>query len=72
MRKLEELAISKVGKIYARGLSGMFQTVLFLRSGIAVTVAWARGYSSDSPLAWDPPYAAGAALKRQQQQQQKI
>ena len=31
-----------------------------LRSGIAVAMATAR----IRPLAWEPPYAAGAALKR--------
>ena len=31
---------------------------------MAVAVVWPRGYSSDSTLAWEPPYAAGAALKR--------
>ena len=27
--------------------------------------------ASSGPLAWEPPYSAGAALKRQQQQQQQ-
>ena len=50
-------------------------------SGIAVSCGVGRGYSSDlvwlwlwhrpaaaaliQPLAWEPPYVAGAALKRQ-------
>ena len=34
-----------------------------LRSCVAVAVAYAGGYSSDSTLAWEPPYAASAALK---------
>ena len=36
-----------------------------LRSHVAVAVAQASGYSSDSPLAWEPPRASGVALKRQ-------
>ena len=32
-----------------------------LGSGVAVAVVEAGGYSSDRTLAWEPPYAAGAA-----------
>ena len=31
---------------------------------VAVTVAWASHYSSDSTYIWETPYAAGAALKK--------
>ena len=36
-----------------------------LRSGVAVAGAEAGSCSSDLPLAWERPYAVGAALKRQ-------
>ena len=36
-----------------------------LRPSIVVAVVYAGGYSS---LAWEPPYAVGAALKRQKDQ----
>ena len=35
-----------------------------LRSGIAVAVVQAGGFSSVQPLVWELPYAAGVALKR--------
>ena len=48
------------------------------RRGSDPTLLWLwhrlGSYSSDKPLAWEPPYAAGAALekgKKTQQQQQK-
>ena len=37
-----------------------------LESGVAVAAAQARGNSSE-PLAWELPYAEGAALKRQKE-----
>ena len=37
---------------------------MWLGSGVAVAVVWARGYSSN-PLAWETPYAVGVALKRE-------
>ena len=36
---------------------------LWLRSGIAVAVVEAGSCSLIGPLAWEPPYAAGVALK---------
>ena len=36
---------------------------MWLRSAIAVAVVKASSYSSNSPLAWEPPYAMGEALK---------
>ena len=36
----------------------------WLRSRIAMTVVQAGSDSSDSTLAWELPYAAGAAVKR--------
>ena len=40
-----------------------------LGSGVAVGEVQAGGYSPDqTPLAWEPPYAVGAALKRQEKQ----
>ena len=38
---------------------------MWLRSSIAVTVAQAGSYSSDSTLTWELAYAIGSALKRQ-------
>ena len=42
-----------------------------LRSGIAVAVAQAGSCGSDQPGAWEFPYAAGAALKRQKKKRKK-
>ena len=42
-----------------------------LGSHIAVAVVQAGGYSSDSTLAWEPPYALGAALKSKKQKEKK-
>ena len=36
---------------------------MWLGSGVAVAVAWASSYSRIRPLAWEPPYASGVALK---------
>ena len=36
---------------------------MWLGSDIAVAVAQASGYTLIQPLAWEPPYATGAALK---------
>ena len=36
-----------------------------LESGVAVAFVWAGGYSSNSTLTWEPPYAVGVALRRQ-------
>jgi len=36
-----------------------------LGSGMAVAVVEASSFSSDLTLAWEPPYAAGAAIKNQ-------
>ena len=36
----------------------------WLGSHVAVAVAYAGSYSSDSTPAWAPPYATGAALKQ--------
>ena len=33
--------------------------------GVAVAVAWAGGYSFVQTLTWEPPYATGAALKKE-------
>jgi len=40
---------------------------MWLGSGVAVAVVWAAAAPIWS-LAWEPPYAAGAALKRQRKQ----
>ena len=48
---------------HCRGLWCRSQTQL--RSGVAVALVQAGSCSSDGPLAWDPPRAAGAALKKQ-------
>ena len=42
-----------------------------LRSRIAVALAKASGYSSNSTLVWVPPYAAGAALEKAKRQKKK-
>ena len=43
-----------------------------LRSGVAVAVAQAGSYSSDSkPFAWEPPYAKSAALKKKRKKERK-
>ena len=44
-----------------------------LRSGVAVAVVFAGSCSSAliRPLAWDPPYAMGAALERQKDKKKK-
>ena len=39
---------------------------MWLRYRVAVAVAQASSYSSDSTLAWEPPYAMGAALKKKE------
>ena len=39
---------------------------MWLRSGIAVAVVQAGGF-----LAWEPPFAAGAALKKKTKRQTK-
>ena len=44
------------------------QSQMQLRPSIVVAVVYAGGYSS---LAWEPPYAVGAALKRQKDQKKK-
>ena len=44
-------------------------------SGVAVSSGVGHRHDSDltaiGPLAWDPPYAVGAALKRQKDQKKK-
>ena len=42
-----------------------------LQSGIAVAVAWARSYSSDLTLAWEPTYATSVALKSKKTQMER-
>ena len=37
---------------------------MWLGSGVAVAVAVASAAALIQPLAWEPPYAAGAAVKR--------
>ena len=44
---------------------------MWVRSGVAVAVVWAGGCGSDSTLAWEHPYPAGAGLKRQNKQTNK-
>ena len=46
------------------------------RRGLDLALLWlwrtpAAATALSRPLAWEPPYAAGVALKRQQQQQQQ-
>ena len=41
-------------------------------SGVAVSVAQAKATALIQPISWEPPYAAGAALKRQKIKDQKI
>ena len=38
---------------------------------MAVAVVSAGNYSSDSPLAWEPPYDSGTALKRKKKEKKK-
>ena len=40
---------------------------MWLRSHIAMAVVWAGGYSSNSPLAWELPYVAGAVPPKKTQ-----
>ena len=42
-----------------------------VRLGSRVAVAVAGSYAPISPLAWEPPYATGAALKSKKQQQKQ-
>ena len=42
-----------------------------LGSCVAVAQVQACGYSSDSTLTWEPPYAASAALERQKRKKKK-
>ena len=37
---------------------------MWLRSGIAVAVAWDTAAAPVQPLAWELPYAAGVAVKK--------
>ena len=42
-----------------------------LGSGIAVALAWQAATALIRPLAWEPPYAAGAALEKAKRQREK-
>ena len=43
---------------------------MWLRSDVAVAMAEASSYNTNSdPLAWESPYAPGAALKRQKRKE---
>ena len=42
-----------------------------LRSGVAVAVVQAGSCSSIQPLAWEPPYAVGTALKSKKRKEKK-
>ena len=42
-----------------------------LRSGVAVAVMQDSGYAQNGPQAWEPPYAAGAALKKRPAKKKK-
>ena len=42
-----------------------------LGSGIAVALAWQAATALIRPLAWEPPYAAGAALEKAKRQKEK-
>ena len=55
LASLSGLKIQRCHELWCRLL-------VWLRSGIAVAVA---GAAPIGPLAWEPPYATGAALKRQ-------
>ena len=37
---------------------------MWLGSGVTVAVVWASAATLIRPLAWEPPYATGAALKK--------
>ena len=39
-------------------------------TAVAVAVAWAGGCSSDLALAWEVPYATGAALKKKKNEKE--
>ena len=43
-----------------------------LGSHIAVALAQAGSYSSDSTLAWEPPYAVGVALEKAEKKKKRI
>uniref|UniRef100_A0A8D1K8H2 Uncharacterized protein n=1 Tax=Sus scrofa TaxID=9823 RepID=A0A8D1K8H2_PIG len=43
----------------------------WLRSRIALALAWASGYSSDSTPSWEPPYAAEQPKKWQKDKKKK-
>ena len=45
-----------------------YRSQMQLRSGVAVAVVWAGSCSSNSPLAWELPYAIAVALKSKRQQ----
>ena len=47
------------------------QTRFRLRSGVAVTVVWPAVVAPIRPLAWEPPYAAGTALKSKKKKKKK-
>ena len=40
---------------------------MWLGSGLAVAVVWVTATALIRPLAWEPPYALGEALKRQKE-----
>ena len=45
---------------------------MWLRFGVAVTVAvWLAAAARIRPLAWEPPYTTGEALKRQKDKKNK-
>ena len=48
-----------------------YKSQMQLGSCMAVAVVKASGFSSTQPLAWEPPYAMGAALKRQKTRAKK-
>ena len=64
LASLSELRIQCCCELWCRSKT-------WLGPGIAVAVAQASSYSSDEIPAWEPPYAAGVALKRQKEKRGK-
>ena len=46
-----------------------FKSQMWLRSGVALAVAWAIATAPIQPLAWEFPYAADVAIRRKQRKE---
>ena len=71
-------SVPSMGSLLSQSRSGIWccherwcRSQTWLGSAVAVAMAWAGSCSSDSaPLAWELPYAAGAAIKRKKIQKE--